>query len=121
MDVIQQMIKGSGEILAKLLFRKEEGHEMIVEYAATSKEVGILIWSLLASNDFGEAEALLLKEMRENFDFELYDTGIEFFNALDKLSDDELIAHSYTRERIDEGATRLFQILKDRCGIRKPS
>ena len=118
MDVIQQMIRGSGEVLAKILFRKEEDHEIIVEYAATSKEVGILIWSLLASEDFGEAERLLLREMRDNFDFDLYETGLEFFNALDKLSDAELESRGYSRARIDDGARKLFQILKDKCGLK---
>ena len=118
MDVIQQMIRGSGEVLAKLLFRKDESREIIVEYAATSKEVGILIWSLLASNDYGEAETLLLKEMRENFDFDLYDTGLEFFSALDKMSDEELEARGYDRDRIDEGARKLFGIVLDRCGLK---
>ena len=118
MDVIQQMIRGSGEVLAKLLFRKDESREIIVEYAATAKEVGILIWSLLASSDYGEAEELLLKEMRDNFDFDLYDTGLEFFNALDNMSDAELAEHGYDRDRIDEGARRLFAIVLDRCGLK---
>jgi hypothetical protein len=118
MDVIQQIIRGSGEVLAKFLFRKEEDHEIVVEHAASSREVGILIWSLLASNDYGEAEALLLKELDEHFDFDLYDTGLEFFNALDNLSDAELTERGYGRERIDEGARRLFEILKKKCGLR---
>ncbi|GHU98641.1 hypothetical protein FACS1894211_02720 [Clostridia bacterium] len=118
MDVIQQMIHGSGEILAKFLFHKEEDHEIVVEYAASSREVGILIWSLLASNDYGEAEALLLRELDDRFDFDLYDTGLEFFNALAQLTDGELAEHSYSREKIDEGAGRLFGILKKKCGLK---
>jgi len=118
MDVIQQMIHGAGEVLAKLLLRREEAHELIVEQAATSKETGILIWSLLAAQDYNEAEKVLLKELRDNFDFDLYDIGVEFFNALDKLSDEELVAHGYSKERIDEGFERQFAVLKDKCGLK---
>ena len=119
MDVIQQIIRGSGEILAKFLFRKQEGHEIIVEHAASAREVGILVWSLLASNDYAEAERLLLKELDDHFDFDLYDTGLEFFNALDTLSDQELEDRGYNREKIEEGALKMFQILKKKCGLKE--
>ena len=113
------MMHGAGEVLAKLLLRREEAHELIVEQAATSKETGLLIWSLLAAQDYNEAERILLKELRDNFDFDLYDTGIQFFNALDKLSDEELEARGYARERIEIGFGKQFAILKDKCGLKK--
>ena len=119
MDVIQQIIKGSGEILAKLLFRKEESHEIIVEHAASAREVGVIIWSLLASRDYVAAESLLLKELNDNFDFELYDTGLKFFNALDNLSDEELGNRGYSRDMIEAGAMKMFEILKKKCGLKK--
>jgi len=118
MDVIQQMIRGGGEVLAKLLTHKEEAHEIVVEQASASREACILIWSLLAAEDYGEAERMLLKELDYNFDFELYDTGVEFFNALDKLSDAELAAHNYARDRIDAGFQKQFAILIDKCGFK---
>jgi len=113
------MIHGSGEVLAKLLFRKDEEHETIVEYAASASEVGILVWSLLASKDYNDAESLLLGELDRNFDFEVYDTGWEFFYALEKMSDEELFNHGYSREQIWEGERRLVAILMDKCGLRE--
>ena len=118
MDVIQQIIQGSGEVLAKLLLRKEESHEIIVEQPASAKEVGVLVWSLLAAEDYGAAEKLLLKQLNDNFDFELYNTGLEFFNALDKMSDKELEARAYSRRAAEEGAKKLFAVLKKKCGLK---
>ncbi|MDR1094029.1 MAG: DUF6483 family protein [Clostridiales bacterium] len=119
MDVIQQIVRGSGEVLAKLLFRKQEGHEAVVEYTASAREAGILIWSLLAARDYNEAEGLLLRELDRNFDFDLYATGIEFFDALDRMSDEGLRERGYSREKIGEGEKRLFRVLKGKCGFNR--
>jgi hypothetical protein len=118
MDIIQQMTEGAGKILAKLLTHKEEANEIIVEEATAGRQIGALIWALVESGEVAEAERLLFREMRENFDFDLYNTGLEFFAALNALPDERLNACGYRREQIAEGERTLFEILQSHCGLK---
>ena len=103
MDFIQQLIEGPAKVLSKIL-GKENAHELVIEnHQDDARDIDYLVNVHLREKRFDEAENLLFESMKKSPRSELFNTGIDFYNALSALSDEELSEGNFTRGEVTQG------------------
>lgn len=118
-DYILQQIQMSGRFMAKLLGKDDlwEAPDNLPEGLEREMYGGLRLrlLDLLAERRVNEAENLLYAEA-DPPDAAWMEVAVEFYARLNRLSDDELEEHNYSREEIGEG----LQMAADRYGAGLP-
>lgn len=113
MDIIQQAIEGIGLMLAKILHKDIDTHEMVMDMYASDSEVGAVVTALFYAGDYNGAENLLFSELSKNFDLNLYLFGIDFYQKMNALTDEQLSKGNFSREEVASGVKDLQKMLED--------
>lgn len=113
MDVIEQMMRGAAEILAKILFNKTIPKEFYAQIAVMDlDELAFLLSALVTAGRLEQAEEILFTQFELNPSEELYDLGIEMYGQMSVYSDDELKNFDFSREEIDRGIADIEKLFK---------
>lgn len=112
MDIIQQAIEGIGLMLAKILRKDIDTHELVMEMYASDSEAGAVVTALFYAGDYNGAENLLFSELSKNFDLNLYLFGLDFYQKMNALTDEQLIKGNFTRDEIASGVRDLRKLLE---------
>lgn len=100
MDMIDDLIK----LLVKILFHKQSAEYILPEDGEYSEVdwFHIQLKELLEQGNINEAENELLERL-DTLDKQYLEVAIDFYARLNRLDDDYLEEHQYSREEIQEG------------------
>ena len=111
-DIIQQMIEGAAAIAAKILTGKQtKKTEIIVEQSMGTENLAILLDKHIKNCDYNKAENLLFEQLEIYPTIDIYNVGLDFFEKLNGLSDEQLAQGAYTREEIVQGIQDMTKVL----------
>jgi hypothetical protein len=111
-DIIQQMIEGAAAIAAKILTGKQtKKTEIIVQQAIGAENLSILLNEFIKQRKYNEAENALFEQLEIYPTIDIYNVGLEFYECLDNLSDEELEKGSYSRAEIVQGIQDMTRLL----------
>ncbi|KEH91968.1 DUF6483 family protein [Clostridium massiliodielmoense] len=102
---LEKLAKECGEKLGRFLFdRKEEIMEKINIEKLTPKDIFKICFNkLFHEGNYNKAEDLLFDELKKNNSPDVYEIALQFYNSLEKKSDEELYAHNFSRDEIYQG------------------
>lgn len=108
MDVIEQLVRGAAEILAKILFNKSVPKEFYTEIGVLDlDELEFLLGALVAAGRLEQAEEILFTQFELSPSRELYDIGAEMYGRMSAFSDEMLLKFDFSRAEIEQGVTDL--------------
>ena len=113
-DIIQQMIEGAAAIAAKILTGGQKGTkktEIVVEQSMGTENLSLKLYHLVKEGKYNKAENLLFEQLEIYPTIDIYNVGLEFFETLDGLSDEQLAKGSYSREEIAQGIQDMTRLL----------
>lgn len=111
-DIIQQMIEGAAAIAAKILTGKQtKKTEIIVQQSMGTENLSIMLNDLIRQGKYNDAENLLFEQLEIYPTIDIYNVGLEFYECLSDLSDEELAKSSYSREEILQGVQDMTRLL----------
>ena len=111
-DIIQQMIEGAAAIAAKILTGKTtKKTEIIVEQSMGTENLSIMLHQLTKEGKYNKAENLLFEQLEIYPTIDIYNVGLEFFEELDGLSDEQLAKGKYSRAEIEQGIQDMTRLL----------
>lgn len=98
-------------MIAKIVFKKD-----IISYEIINKETNIStdllhkeLIELLNSNKINEAEDLLFDSIKTN-DIRYLEVAVDFYNRLNKLSDEKLEECNFSRDEIESGLKEISEM-----------
>jgi hypothetical protein len=106
-DYFMRQIRNAVDVFTSLMGGEtsgEEEHEIV--QATTSEDTYMLMLalkSLVVQGNINGAEDLLFEHMEAYPDIDFQSTAMQFYDWLDALEDEELLAHNFTRAEIAEG------------------
>lgn len=103
-DWIMRQIQLLVEFVARFFFRTDTLRYEIVDPAHPSETDRLhrRLLELIEQGKLGEAEDFLFERFRENENEHLR-LAVDFYQRLNALTDEELIAHSFSRAEIERG------------------
>ena len=111
MDVIEQLVHGLAEVLAKILFNKTVPKEVYDQIAAMDlDELDFLLGALIAAGRPEQAEDILFAQFEMNPSRELFDLGTEMYGKISVFSDEQLETFEFSRGEIERGKQDLEKL-----------
>ncbi|MDR3318591.1 MAG: DUF6483 family protein [Clostridiales bacterium] len=111
MDIIENMIAGMAQMLAKLLLGKEDKQEIVLETVSVGDTLSARLYALIGEGKINEAENMLFDELKLFSSADVYLAGLDFYEYLNRLPDKELEAANFTRAEIEQGLSDLLKIM----------
>jgi len=112
-DYIMREIENLSGFLTQLIFNKRNAINEVIDEKGHFSESGFLFYRLMKKVHEGkinEAEDELFKKVDNNPTAEYLKAAIDFYSALDELSDEKLIECGFPREEILEGLKSIRKI-----------
>ena len=113
-DIIQQMIGDAAAMIAKILTGGRKGNkktEIIVEQSMGAEDLSLKLHHLVKAGEYNKAENVLFEQLEIYPTIDIYNVGLDFFETLDNLTDEQLAKGSYTREEIAQGIQDMTRLL----------
>lgn len=112
-DWIMRKIENIVKIIAKIIFKKDDiNYQIINQYKYTKTDfLHEEILKLLNSLKIDEAENLLFDNIEvKNLNY--LNVAIDFYDRINKLSDEELEKGNFTRKEIESGIKDILEIFQ---------
>jgi thioredoxin-like negative regulator of GroEL len=106
-DYFMRQIRNAVDVFSSLMGGQTSGegeHEIV--QATNSEDTYMLMLalkSLVVQRRMNEAEDLLFEHMETNPTIDFQSTAMQFYDWLDALEEEELLAHNFTHAEIGEG------------------
>ena len=117
-DIVKMMVGGVGDLLAKVIGKEEDEKEIVViTEASSSHDLYTVLKQMVDAGRYCDAEDLLFEEIDKEYTGGKYLAGLEFYDMLRELGNEQLLTGNFSISEVDDGLKDLEELKEKRAGL----